>query len=65
MAFRRGSFTLTPPTMPVFAIAVVLTILGALLRYRVITVSALGPYSFELVLAAAILLIAGALLRGV
>lgn len=65
MAFRRGSFTLTPPTMPVFAIAVVLALLGALLRYRVIALSGLGPYAFELVLAAAVLLILGALLRGV
>ena len=65
MAFRRGSFTLTPPTMPVFAIAVVLALLGALLRYRVIALSGLGQYSFELVLVAAVLLIAGALLRGV
>lgn len=65
MAFRRGSFTLTPPTMPVFAIAVVLALLGALLRYRVIVLSGLGQYSFELVLVAAVLLIAGTLLRGV
>lgn len=65
MAFRRGSFTLTPPTMPVFTIAVVLALLGALLRYRVIALNGLGQYSFELVLAAVVLLILGALLRGV
>lgn len=65
MPYRRGSFTLTPPSVPLFAVAVVLTLLGVLVRYKVVAIAALGAYSFEMVLIAAVLLIAGALLRGV
>ena len=65
MPFRRAAFTLTPPTWPVFAIALVLTALGALVHYRVVLVPALAGYSFEMVLCGAVLLIAGAMLRGI
>ena len=64
MPYRRGSFTLTPPTLPLFLVAVVLTLLGALVHYKVVAIGALAPHSFELMLVAAVLLIVGALFRG-
>lgn len=64
MPYRRGSFALTPPTVPLFAVAVVLTLLAALVRYKVVAIAALAPHSFELLLVAAVLLIVGALFRG-
>ena len=33
MAFRRGGFSLTPPTMIVFAISVILAVLALLAAY--------------------------------
>ncbi len=33
MAFRQGSFALTPPTVIVFAISVILAIIALLIRY--------------------------------
>lgn len=68
MPFRRAGFALTPPSVPVFTAAVLLVALGALVHYKILAVRALAglsAYSFELVLAGAILLIIGALLRGV
>lgn len=65
MPFRRGSYTLTPPTWPIFVIALVLTVLGALVRYKVLAIPALNAHSFEMMFIAALLLIAGALFRGI
>lgn len=68
MPFRRAPFVLTPPSLPIFTAAVVLTALGALLHYKLLAIRALGTlgtYSFEMVLIGALLLMAGALLRGV
>lgn len=61
---RRGSLALTPPTLPIFAIAVVLGGLAALMRYKVVSIAALSGYTFEMMLAAFLLLVAGAVLRG-
>ena len=65
MPFRRGSFALTPPSVPIFLIALVLTVLGALVKYKLVAIPAISAHSFELVLIGAVLLLAGALLRGV
>ncbi|WP_375461287.1 hypothetical protein [uncultured Enterovirga sp.] len=65
MAFRRGSYTLTPPTWPIFAIATVLASLSALVRYKVVTIAALTPHTYEMMLIAAVMLIAAALFRGI
>lgn len=65
MAFRRGSYALTPPTWPIFAVAVVLAALSALLRYKLVTIAALAPHTYEMMLIAAVLLIVGVLFRGI
>lgn len=46
-------------------IALVLTVLGALVRYKVLAIPALNAHSFEMMFIAAVLLIAGALFRGI
>ena len=65
MPFRRGSYTLTPPSFPVFVIAVVLTLLAVVVRYKILAIPALNAHSFEMLLVAAVLLIVGALFRGI
>jgi hypothetical protein len=62
-AFGRGRTGLTPPTLAIFALAAVLALLGALLHYRTISIPALQRYNFELLLAAFVLLAAGAVFR--
>lgn len=64
MAFRRASYMLTAPTMPVFAIAVVVAALSALVRYKVVSIAALNPHTYEMMLISVVLLVAGVLLRG-
>ena len=63
--FHRGSYALTQPPWPVFAIASVRAILRALIRYEVVAIPALSRCSFEMALVAVLLLIAGALRRGI
>lgn len=65
MAFRRGSYALTAPTWPIFSVAVVLAVLSALMHYKVVTIAVLAPHGYEMMLIAAVLLIAGALFRGI
>lgn len=65
MPFRRTSYVLTPPSWPVFIGAAILAALSALVHYRVLVMPALNGLTYEMMLGAAILLIAGALLRGV
>lgn len=65
MAFRRGGYALTPPTWPIFSVAVVLAILSALLHYRMISLPALAPHTYEMALVSSVLLAAGALFRGI
>ncbi len=56
---------LTPPTTPVFVIAVIALALGILLHLGVVSIAALQPFTFWLAAGAALLLAAGALFRGV
>ena len=65
MPFRRGTYTLTPPRWPVFVVALVLTLLLALVHYKLLAIPAIAAHSYEVLLVGAILLIAGALFRGV
>ena len=65
MPIRRATFVLTPPRWPLFVVALVLTLLAALVRYKLLAIPALSAHSFELLLAAAVLLIVGTLFRGV
>jgi hypothetical protein len=63
MAFRRGGFSLTPPTMVVFAISVILGVLALLMRYAGLSIPALNPHVFNMLAIAFLLLVAGVVFR--
>jgi hypothetical protein len=64
MPFRRGGFALTPPTLAVFIISLVLAILAFLIRYGGVRVPIINPaYIFELLAIAYVILLAGVLIR--
>ena len=64
MANRRGSFVLTPPSVPLFAVAVVLAVLALLARYGGVDIPVIGDNLFETMAVAFAILTAGVLLRG-
>lgn len=64
MAYRRGSFALTPPSMAVFVISLVLALIAFVARYGHVRIPIINPsYIFELLAIAYILLVLGVLLR--
>jgi hypothetical protein len=64
MRFRRGSFALTPPSVWIFMISLVLAILAMLVRYAGIRVPIINPARvFDVLAIAYVLLIAGVLIR--
>ena len=66
MPFRRGSFALTPPSVWIFVISLVLAILAMLVRYAGIRVPIINPARvFDVLAIAYVLLIAGVLIRRV
>ena len=65
MANRRGSFVLTPPSVPLFAVAVVLAVLALLAQYGGVSIPVISANVFETLAIAFAILTAGVLLRGV
>jgi hypothetical protein len=64
MAFRRGGFALTPPSLWIFAISLVLAIIALLIRYAGVRVPIVSPARvFDVLAIAYILLVAGVLFR--
>jgi hypothetical protein len=64
MPFRRGSFALTPPSVWIFMISLVLAVLAMLVRYAGIRVPIINPARvFDVLAIAYVLLIAGVLIR--
>lgn len=64
MAFRRGGFALTPPSMIVFAISVILAILALLARYAGVRIPVVSPtHVFDTLAIAYLLLAAGVVFR--
>jgi hypothetical protein len=64
MPFRRGGFALTPPTLAVFIISLVLAIMAFLIRYGGVRIPIVNPaYIFELLAIAYVVLLAGVLIR--
>lgn len=57
-------YWLTPPTRAVFFLAVLLALLALLVRYAHAAIPVVSTYSFETLLAAFLLLLAGNLFRG-
>jgi hypothetical protein len=64
MAFRRGGFALTPPSMIVFAISVILAILALLARYAGVRIPVVSPnHVFDALAIAYLVLLAGVVFR--
>jgi hypothetical protein len=64
MPFRRGGFALTPPTLALFIISLVLAIIAFLIRYGGIRIPIINPaYIFELLAIAYVMLVLGVLIR--
>jgi hypothetical protein len=57
-------FWLTPPSRAVFVLSVFLALLALLVRYAHVAVPVVSTYTFETLLAAFLLLLAGNLFRG-
>jgi len=58
------AYRLSPPTQVVFIVSLVLVILALLARYTDVTIPVVSAHSFETLLLAFLLLLAGNLFRG-
>ena len=66
MPFRRGGFTLTPPSVIIFVISIVLAVLAMLVRYAHVSVPVINASRvFDVLAIAYVVLTAGVLIRGV
>ena len=66
MASRRGGFALTPPSMIVFVISLVIAVIALLVRYAGISVPVVsGARAFDALAIAYLILLAGVVLRGI
>lgn len=66
MAWRRGGFVLTPPSIWIFAISLVLAVLALLVRYGGVHVPIINAARvFDVLAIAYVILTAGVLVRGV
>lgn len=64
MAFRRGGFALTPPSIILFVISLAFAVLSVLIYYRLVRFAAINPrYVYELLLIGYGVLAAGVLFR--
>lgn len=62
---RRGGFALTPPSVIVFIISLIIAILALLVRYAGISLPVISPArAFDALAIAYLLLAAGVLFRG-
>jgi hypothetical protein len=66
MPFRRGGFALTPPSVVIFVISIVLAVLAMLVRYAHVSVPVINASRvFDVLAIAYVLLAAGVLIRRV
>jgi hypothetical protein len=66
MPFRRGGFALTPPSVIIFVISLVLAVLAMLVRYAHVSVPVINASRvFDVLAIAYVLLAAGVLIRRV
>lgn len=64
MAYRRGGFALTPPSLLVFAISLLLAVIALLVRYGGVSIPVISAARvFDLLAVAYLLLLAGVLFR--
>ncbi len=64
MPYRSGSYALTPPSWPVFAVSIVLAIAALLVRYAGVSIPILNAGRiFDVLAIAYVILVAAVLLR--
>jgi hypothetical protein len=64
MPFRRAAFALTPPSLAIFAISLILALLALLVRYAGVSVPVIkSGHIFDVLAIAYVLLALGVLLR--
>ena len=63
MVNRRAGLPLTAPSVPLFAIAVVLAVLAMLVQYGDVAIPVISAYAFNTLAVAFAVLTAGVLLR--
>lgn len=64
MPFRRGGFALTPPSLPLFLVSLLLAVIAVLARYGVLHLAVLtSARGFLLLVAAYAILAIGVLVR--
>jgi hypothetical protein len=64
MPFRRGGFALTPPSLALLILSLVLAIIAFLIRYGGVRIPIINPaYIFELLAIAWVVLAIGVLIR--
>jgi hypothetical protein len=64
MAYRHGSFALTPPSIVVFIISLVLAVVAFLMRYAGLSIPMIrAQYVFDILAIAYLVMLAGVLLR--
>lgn len=64
MALRRGSLVLSAPSVPLFAVAVILAVLAALAHYADVAIPIISGHVVDTLAIAFAVLTAGVLLRG-
>jgi hypothetical protein len=65
MALRRAGLPLTAPSVPLFAIAVILAVLAMLAQYGGVDIPVVSEHVFNTLAIAFAVLTAGVLMRGV
>jgi hypothetical protein len=66
MPFRRGGFALTPPSVLIFVISVVLAVLALMVHYAHVSVPIINAsHVFDVLAVAYIVLMVGVLFRGI
>jgi len=64
MPFRRSGFVLTPPSVVIFVISLILAVLALLVRYAHVSVPVVSAHVFETLLIGYLVLLVGNLFRG-
>ena len=66
MPYRRGGFALTPPSLVIFMISVVLAVIALLIRYAHLSVPIISSARvFDVLAIAYVVLVIGVLFRGI
>jgi hypothetical protein len=64
MPYRRGSFALTPPSIPIFVISLILAVIALLVRYGGVSIPLINASRvFDVLAIAYVIMLIGVLVR--